>query len=410
MEIIKEGGITTPKGFKAAGIHCGIKKKKKDLAIIASDKDAICSACFTQNTVKAAPLKVCEENLKLSNNEMRAIIINSGNANACTGDKGYTDAKLMTKTLSKCLDIEENKTLVSSTGVIGVYLPIEKIIDGVENIVKELSEDIKNAKDCANAIMTTDTFVKEIAVEVKLKDETTVKIGGISKGSGMIHPNMATMLGFITTDCNISKKLLDKAFKDAINSSFNMISVDGETSTNDMAVIMANGEALNDTIEKEDENYKIFKKALDYVCVSLAKMIVKDGEGATKFLEVNIKNARNKNEAKILCKSIINSNLVKTAFFGCDANWGRILSAMGATGVKFDQNKISISFYNENGNITLFHNGEPLNFDEKAALKILKDKEIKIDIDLNQVNKETIRGWGCDLSYEYVKINADYRT
>lgn len=410
MEIIKDGGITTPKGFKAAGIHCGIKKKKKDLAIIASDKEALCCACFTQNTVKAAPLKICEENLKLSNNEIRAIIINSGNANACTGDRGYIDAKLMTKTLSKCLNIEENKTLVSSTGVIGVYLPIEKIIDGVENIVKELSEDVKNAKDCAEAIMTTDTFVKEIAVKVKLKDETIIKIGGISKGSGMIHPNMATMLGFITTDCNISKKLLDKAFKDAINSSFNMISVDGETSTNDMAVIMANGEASNYKIEKEDENYKIFKKALDYVCVSLAKMIVKDGEGATKFLEVNIKNARNKNEAKILCKSIINSNLVKTAFFGCDANWGRILSAMGATGVGFDQNKITISFCNKAGDIVLFQNGEPLNFDEKAALKILKEKEIIIDINLNQGNEQTIQGWGCDLSYEYVKINADYRT
>lgn len=410
MKILKDSGITAPKGFKAAGIHCGIKKKKKDLAIITSDKEALCCACFTQNTVKAAPLKICEENLKSSNNQIKAIIINSGNANACTGDRGYQDAKLMTKTLAKCLNIDVNKTLVSSTGVIGVYLPIENILDGIENIVKEISAETKNAKDCAQAIMTTDTFVKEIAVEIKLKDETIVKIGGISKGSGMIHPNMATMLGFITTDCNISKKLLEKAFKECINSSFNMISVDGETSTNDMAVIMANGEALNNKIEKEGEDYKTFKTALMFVCTSLAKMIVKDGEGATKFLEVNIKNAKNKNEAKVLCKSIINSNLVKTAFFGCDANWGRILSAMGSTGVEFDQNKISISFCNKSGDIVLFQNGEPLNFDEKLALKILKEKEIIIDVNLNQGNEQAIQGWGCDLSYEYVKINADYRT
>ena len=266
MEVIKDGGITTPKGFKAAGIHCGIKKRKKDLAIITSEKESLCYACFTQNTMKAAPLKICEENLKSSNNQIKAIIINSGNANACTGDRGYQDAKLMTKTLAKCLNIEVSKTLVSSTGVIGAYLPIENILDGIENIVKEISEDTKNAKDCAEAIMTTDTFIKEIAVKIKLKDDAIIKIGGISKGSGMIHPNMATMLGFITTDCNISKKLLEKAFKECIDSSFNMISVDGETSTNDMAVIMANGEASNNKIEKEDENYKLFKSALMFVC------------------------------------------------------------------------------------------------------------------------------------------------
>lgn len=406
MNII-EGGITAPKGFLAAGAHVGIKKVKKDLAIIYSEKPAVCSAVFTKNLVKAPPLWWCEK-LVREEQKIQAIVINSGNANACTGEKGYQDALSMVDTLCECLQIPQTSTLVTSTGVIGVYLPMDKIIPGIKETVKTLSSDEKAAKRCAKAIMTTDTFRKEIAVEIEIKGKK-VKIAGIAKGSGMIHPNMATMLGFITTDINISQKLLDKAFKENISDSFNMITVDGETSTNDMAVILANGMAENTLLDKEDEDYEKFRSALEYVTKYLAKQIVKDGEGATKFLECHICHASSKEDARILCKAILNSNLVKTAFFGNDANWGRVLSAMGASGVKFNPNQVKIEFKNDIGEIKLFENGLPLEFDEDFAFKILKQEEIKILIDMNQ-GDESIVGWGCDLSFDYVKINAEYRT
>ena len=282
MNII-EGGITAPKGFLATGEHVGVKKVKKDLAIIYSEKPALCSAVFTKNLVKAPPLWWCEKLVK-EKQKIQAIVINSGNANACTGDRGYQDALAMADTLSECLNIKKESVLVTSTGVIGVYLPMDKIIPGIKETSKTLGSDEKSAKRCAKAIMTTDTFRKEIAVEIDIKGKK-VKLAGIAKGSGMIHPNMATMLGFITTDINISQELLDKAFKENINDSFNMITVDGETSTNDMAVILANGLAENPVVDKEDEDYEKFKTALDYITKYLAKQIVKDGEGATKFLE-----------------------------------------------------------------------------------------------------------------------------
>ena len=406
MNII-EGGITAPKGFLATGEHVGVKKVKKDLAIIYSEKPALCSAVFTKNLVKAPPLWWCEKLVK-EKQKIQEIVINSGNANACTGDRGYQDALAMADTLSECLNIKKESVLVTSTGVIGVYLPMDKIIPGIKETSKTLGSDEKSAKRCAKAIMTTDTFRKEIAVEIDIKGKK-VKLAGIAKGSGMIHPNMATMLGFITTDINISQEFLDKAFKENINDSFNMITVDGETSTNDMAVILANGLAENPVVDKEDEDYEKFKTALDYITKYLAKQIVKDGEGATKFLECQIFNAKNKEEARVLCKAILNSNLVKTAFFGNDANWGRILSAMGASGVDFDPNQVKISFKNDTGEIKLFENGLPVEFDEDFAFKILKQEEIKILIDMNR-GLESIIGWGCDLSFDYVKINAEYRT
>ena len=406
MNII-EGGITAPKGFLATGEHVGVKKVKKDLAIIYSEKPALCSAVFTKNLVKAPPLWWCEKLVK-EKQKIQAIVINSGNANACTGDRGYQDALAMADTLSECLNIKKESVLVTSTGVIGVYLPMDKIIPGIKETSKTLGSDEKSAKRCAKAIMTTDTFRKEIAVEIDIKGKK-VKLAGIAKGSGMIHPNMATMLGFITTDINISQELLDKAFKENINDSFNMITVDGETSTNDMAVILANGLAENPIVDKEDEDYEKFKTALDYITKYLAKQIVKDGEGATKFLECQIFNAKSKEDARVLCKAILNSNLVKTAFFGNDANWGRILSAMGASGVDFDPNQVKISFKNDTGEIKLFENGLPVEFDEDFAFKILKQEEIKILIDMNR-GVESIIGWGCDLSFDYVKINAEYRT
>lgn len=406
MDII-EGGITAPKGFLATGAHVGIKKVKRDLAIIFSETPALCSAVFTKNLVKAPPL-LWDEKLVSEKQKISAIVINSGNANACTGERGYQDALTMVKTLAESLDIPENSVLVTSTGVIGAYLPIDKIVFGIKETAKTLASDEKSAKHCAKAIMTTDTFRKEIAVEIQIK-EVPVRIAGIAKGSGMIHPNMATMLGFVTTDINISQEMLDKAFKSNIDDSFNMITVDGETSTNDMAVILANGEAKNPIVTEEDEDFEIFKEALSFVTKNLAKQIVKDGEGATKFLEATVFNAKSKAEAKVLCKAVLNSNLVKTAFFGNDANWGRVLSAMGASGAVFDPKKVKINFRNEIGNIKLFENGLPCDFDEDFAFKILKQEEIKILIDMQQ-GDAAVTGWGCDLSFDYVKINAEYRT
>lgn len=405
--IILEEGITAPTGFLATGAHVGVKKSKKDLAIIYSETPALCSAVFTQNIVKAPPLWWCEKLVK-NKEKISVIVVNSGNANACTGEQGYNDAVSMAQTLADSLKIKKESVIVTSTGVIGVFLPIEKIVKGIKSTAPTLSKERESATKCARAIMTTDTFTKEIAVELKIKG-TPVKIAGISKGSGMIHPNMATMLGFITSDVNITQELLDKAFKANIDDSFNMITVDGDTSTNDMAVVLANGMAKNPVIDKEDEDFVEFKKALDFVCKTLAQKIVKDGEGASKFLEATISNTRTKEDARILCKAILTSNLVKTAFFGQDANWGRILSSMGASGVKFDTNKVKITFKNKKGEITLFENGAPIAFDEEFALKILKEKEIKIFVQM-QEGDQSATGWGCDLSYDYVKINADYRT
>jgi len=405
--IIKEivGGITAPKGFSATGEHIGLKKKKKDLAIIISDLPATASGVFTKNLVKAAPVLW---NQQIVNNKVRGIVVNSGNANACTGELGFKHTEIMAQTLAECINASKEEIIVSSTGVIGVHLPIEKIVIGIKTVVSSLETTREAAKRAAEGIITTDTYTKEIAIEVEI-DEKPVRIAGMAKGSGMIHPNMATMLSFVTTDANISKEMLDKTLNDSVEDTYNMISVDGDTSTNDMVIVLANGMAQNTPITKENENYCRFKSALDYVNKYLAKQIVNDGEGVTKVLEVIIKGASTKEDARKIAKSIICSNLVKTAFFGEDANWGRILCAAGYSGASFNPEKTSISFSSLGGEILLFTNGEPIKFDEDKALQILKERKIQILISLQDGN-EGATAWGCDLSYEYVKINGEYRT
>lgn len=406
MKIIA-GGITSPKGFQSAGSHIGIKRKKKDLALVYTETLARVAGVFTTNVVKAAPV-LWNKEIIFAENKVRGIVINSGNANACTGEQGMKHAEMMAETYANCLKVKKSEILVSSTGIIGTPLPIELIMDGIKKISPDLNSSEEAAKSAAEAIMTTDKFTKEIAVEIEIQG-LSVKIAGMAKGSGMIHPNMATMLSFITTDINISRFLLDKALKESVADSYNMISVDGDTSTNDMVMILANGMAENVMIKEEDNDYLIFKNALNYVNFYLAQQIIRDGEGATKFLEVIINGARTKDCARKLGKSVVSSSLVKTAFFGEDANWGRILAAMGYAGVHFDPSKVNINFTSAAGSVILMENGKPIGFDEEKALEILKEKDIKIFIALQEGDAQAT-AWGCDLSYEYVKINGEYRT
>ena len=402
-----EGGITAAKGFQAAGIDCGIKKKKKDLALIFSSTEANMAATFTTNIVKAAPV-VWNKHLIENYSKGQAIIINSGVANACTGTEGEKNNLEMAEYTAKCLNIDKEKVFVASTGVIGKQLPMKTIKNGIDVIVPKLNDSDENARKAAEAIMTTDTFSKEIAIAVTI-DEKTIHIGGMAKGSGMIHPNMATMLSFITTDCSISKELLQKALKDSIVDSYNMISVDGDTSTNDMVIVMANGVAGNNEIVEENNDYNIFKEALHYVNVFLAKSIATDGEGATKLLEVNVKGAKSKQDARMLSKTVIESSLVKTAIFGEDANWGRIICAMGYSGVTFDTEDVEVHLISSKGDIKIVEKGVGTGYDETKASYVLSDKNIKINVILHEGSEEAT-AWGCDLSYDYVKINADYRT
>lgn len=396
-----EGGITAPRGFKAAGISCGIKNEdKKDLALIYSEVMAKAATAFTTNQIKAAPLKVSAEHIK--DERAQAIVINSGCANAATGKKGIEDAKEMTRATAKILGIEKENVLVASTGTIGTFLPMDKIIKGIKEAEEKLSRE--GGGDAAQAIMTTDTFPKEVAIELETGGKKVI-IGGMAKGAGMISPHLATMLSFITTDVTISGKLLKKALKASIDRSFNMITVDGEESTNDMVIILANGLAGNKEINMEGEDFKKFYSGLDKVTLKLAKMIVKDGEGATKFIEVEVKNALKWEEAKRIAFSVANSLLVKTALFGEDANWGRIMAAIGNSGVKIEEDKIDIYL----GDLQLASFGCGVRFSGEEAKNILKGKEIKIIVDLN-LGKESTKVWTCDLTPEYVKINAHYRT
>ena len=408
VEIKKiNGGITSPKGFHATGNHIGIKENKKDLAIVYSEVPANASGVFTTNVVKAAPV-LWDQNLVLNHNLIQAIVINSGNANACTGEIGIEHTKIMATELASCLGLKENQILVASTGVIGVPLPIDIIIDGIKSTYKKLGNTNNDAKSAAEAIITTDTHIKEISVEFTI-DDKIIRIGGMAKGSGMIHPNMATMLAFITTDINISRKLLDKAFKESVDESYNMISVDGDTSTNDTVILLANGMSENPKIKEENKQYYIFKQVLHQVNTYLAKEVVRDGEGASKFITVHVKGATSKKDAKVLSKSVITSNLVKTAFFGEDANWGRIVAAMGYSGAKFDPSKVSIKLFNGSNSIELMQEGTPLQFDEVLAKNILKKSEITVEATLKEGTGEAT-AWGCDLSYDYVRINGDYRS
>ena len=399
------GGVCAAKGFKAAGIHCGIRKNKtkKDLALIVSDVPAGAAAVYTTNLVKGAPLTVTKNNI--ANGKAQAVICNSGNANTCNAN-GIEIAEKMCALVSDKLGIDKTDVVVASTGVIGQPLSIDPIANGMDALVAGLSYDGSDA--AAEGIMTTDTVKKEIAVEFEVGGKTCT-IGGIAKGSGMIHPNMATMLVFITTDVAISSELLSKALSHDIKNTFNMTSVDGDTSTNDMVTILANGMAGNTPITEEGADFDAFMTALNTVNVYLCRMIAGDGEGATKLLECSVTGALNEETAKTVAKSVICSSLVKAAMFGSDANWGRVLCAIGYSGASVDVNKVDVSFVSAKGEIPVCKDGAGIEFSEEIAKEILLEKEIGIKITLGDGDGKAT-AWGCDLTYDYVKINGDYRT
>lgn len=401
-----DGGVTAPNGFLASGIHCGLKKGdlKKDLALIYSEVPAAAAGMYTKNKVKGAPIYITKEHL--ANKKAQAIIVNSGNANTCNGDDGLNKAKKMASLQAKELKLKADEVLVASTGVIGVPLNIDAIKNGIPLLTEKLSKDGSN--DASLAIMTTDTFQKQLALEFYIGDKK-VTIGSMAKGSGMIEPNMGTMLSFITTDLSISPELLDEALKSSVTVTYNRVSVDGDTSTNDMVLILANGLAKNPTITEKDDNYYAFLNVLTELNTIMAKNIAKDGEGATKLLECQIIGAKTEEDAVVLGKSVINSSLVKTAMFGSDANWGRILCALGYTKIDFDPEKVDVSFESSAGSIKVCEAGSSLPFDEDIAKKVLNENEVVIKVNLF-LGDHSAYVWGCDLSYEYVKINGDYRS
>ena len=403
-----EGGVIAPQGFTAAGVHCGLRKNKikKDLALIFSKEGRECAAAavYTQNKVCGAPITVTRENIK--NGIVKAVICNSGIANTCTPD-GIDKANAMCEMTAEILDIDKSDVIVASTGIIGAVLPLEPIKKGLPMLKNALADTKEAGTDVAFAIMTTDTRKKEYAVEFEL-DGKPARIGLIAKGSGMIEPNMATMLCFVTTDVNISPEMLQSALSDVIGDTFNMISIDGDTSTNDMVSIMASGLCGNKKIAGDGVPFAVFKDALHKICEKVSKAIAFDGEGATKLLECKVLNANSKDDAKKLAKSVIKSSLVKTAMFGADANWGRILCALGYAGADIDPQKINVAFKSPAGEIEVCKSGS-VEFDEKTAKEILSQELIEIIIDM-QTGTNNATAWGCDLSYEYVRINGDYRS
>ena len=403
-----EGGVTAAKGFEAAGVEAGIKyKDRKDMALIYSQKPCVLAGTFTSNVVKAAPVlwdkKVVEESPF-----GQAVIVNAGIANACTGKEGYEYCKKTALRASALMGIPEESILVASTGVIGMQLPIDRIEAGIEKLVKAKADTIEAGRQAAEAIMTTDTRSKQVAVEIDLNG-IKVTLGGMSKGSGMIHPNMCTMLAFITTDAVISKEALTKVVKEDVLDTFNMISVDGDTSTNDTLLVMANGMAENEEIKEGTPEYEAFKEALHYINETLAKMMAGDGEGATALLEAKVIGAATKEDARRLSRSVVCSNLTKAAIYGHDANFGRMICALGYSGVSFDPNKIELFFESKAGRIQVCKDGISTNYSEEEASRILSESEVTILADMKMGN-ETATAWGCDLTYDYVKINADYRS
>ena len=404
MKIIT-GGVCAAKGFKASGIRCGIRKTrtKRDIALIFSEVPASCAAVYTTNLVKGAPLEVTKANI--SDGIAQAVICNSGNANTCNAD-GIEIAQKMCSLAADALKIKPSDIVVASTGVIGQKLDITPIAEGMPALASQLSKD--GNENAAEAIMTTDTVKKEVALSFTAGGKTCT-IGGMAKGSGMIHPNMATMLVFITTDVAISPKMLQKALSGDIANTFNMVSVDGDTSTNDMVTVLANGMAGNKEITGEGADFDTFMKALNTITVSLCRMIAGDGEGATKLLECIVTGAQDKQTAKTVAKSVICSSLLKAAMFGADANWGRVLCAIGYSKADVDVNKIDVAFKSCKGTIAVCKDGSGIDFSEEKAKEILLEKEIEILVDLNSGNQEAT-AWGCDLTYDYVKINGDYRT
>ncbi len=398
------GSVTAAKGFKASGVHCGIRKNrsKKDLALIVCEKRAAAACVYTKNLVKGAPIYVTKENV--ADGYARAIICNSGNANTCN-ENGIEIARDMCSLCEEYADISASDVIVASTGVIGQPLDITPIKNGMRELVASLGSDPSPA---AEAIMTTDTMDKQFAVEFTADGKKCV-VGGIAKGSGMIHPNMATMLVFVTSDVDISPEMLQKALSHDVEDSFNMISVDGDTSTNDMVSVMASGLAGNKKITGDGEDYSAFCEALGAVTKNLCRKIAKDGEGATKLITCSVSGAKDKPTAKIVAKSVISSSLFKAAMFGADANWGRVLCAVGYSGADVDVNKIDVSFSSENGSVEVCAAGSGVDFSEEKAKKVLSSDEVTVAINLNSGDFEAT-AWGCDLTYDYVKINGDYRT
>ncbi len=400
LTLLPKGSITTPRGFTAGGVHCGIRKTKLDFGWVYSEVPATAAGVYTTNTFQAAPLKVTQESID-SGQKIQALLVNSGIANACTGERGMADAYQMRKWGADAFRVPEELTAIASTGLIGEPLPMEKIKYGID---QTQLQDNNHSNRFGQAILTTDTREKAVAVELEI-DGQKVSIGGAAKGSGMIHPNMATMLSFITTDAEVEADALSQALREITDTSFNMITVDGDTSTNDMVLVLANGKAGNRQLHEGHPDWFLFKQGLAAVCEALAKEIARDGEGATKLVEVQVEGAESDQAARAVSKAIISSNLVKTAIHGADANWGRVITAIGYSGQSVDPGKVSISL----GPVLVVDNGMPVVFDESAAKDYLLQEHVSIHTDLGS-GTGTATAWGCDLSYDYVRINASYRT
>lgn len=407
MKVIR-GGVTAAKGFEAAGVEAGVKYvDRKDMALIYSETPCLAAGVFTSNVVKAAPV-LWDRELVEKGSPVRAIVVNSGIANACTGKEGYGYCEQTAGALGEKLGIPKDSVLVASTGVIGMQLPMEKITAGVTELVKAKDASAEAGTRAAEAIMTTDTVSKQAAVEIEIGGKT-VTLGGMCKGSGMIHPNMCTMLGFVTTDICISRQLLQEALSENVVDTFNMISVDGDTSTNDTLLLLANGMAGNPEITEKNEDYRKFLEALDYINTTLAKKMAGDGEGATALFETKVIHAASKEDARKLAKAVICSSLTKAAIFGHDANWGRILCALGYSGVTFDPEAIELFFEGKTGRIRIFQDGCAADYSEEEATRILSEPEVRVLVDM-KMGDAGATAWGCDLTYDYVKINADYRS
>lgn len=402
------GGVTAPKGFKAAGIHAGIRKnkEKRDMALLISDVPAVTGGAFTRNVVKAAPV-IWNKQLVEKTGLAQALIVNSGVANACTGDVGYQNVLSEVEYAADILGMDKNLVAVASTGVIGMQLPMDRICQGIDILSQKRSDTLLSGTEAAEAIMTTDLYKKEFAMTFNIKGKN-VTMGGMCKGSGMINPNLGTVLAFITTDLKIGQELLQKTIREDVADTINMVSVDGETSTNDMVMIFANGKAGNEELNSNDEDYKVFKTAVRRMNTFFARQIAADGEGASRSFEVEIVGARDKASARQLAKAVVNSNLTKCAIYGADANWGRIICAMGQCGMEFDPYKVDIYIESSEGSLQIVKSGMAAEYDESYATRILTPAQVVVRADMN-MGHETAKAWGCDLTYDYIKINAEYR-
>ena len=405
---VVEGGVTVPKGFYASSVSAEIKyKNREDMALVYSEEKCVSAGVYTSNVVKAAPV-IWDKNITDTDTKVRAVVINSGIANACTGEKGLEICKKTGEAVAGITGDTPESVLVASTGVIGMQIPVDRITAGAVKLVETKDPSVEAGTRASKAIMTTDTVNKEIATEFTVGGKTA-HMGAMTKGAGMIHPNMCTMLCFVTTDAAIDKKLMQEALSEIVKDTFNMISVDGDTSTNDTLVILSNGLAGNDVITEKNDDYNTFKENLFYICRDLAMRMAGDGEGATALFEAQVKNAKTKEDAKLMARSVVSSSLSKAAIFGHDANFGRFLCAMGYSGADFDQNDVELTFVSDRGQMKVFDHGEPLSLDEEKATDILSSKKVTILINMNEGSEEAT-AWGCDLSYDYVKINADYRS